>query len=267
MTVLVLMYHHTPPADAESVFDVPLPRFREQIGRLLDAGVPFITLQEAQNQDLLASRMIHVAVSFDDGHASNAAAFDYLAERGITATAFVVRDWVEGAQQYLSAAEIANLADRCNFGSHGVSHRNFLELSDVDLQDELKSSREFLQDIIGAPVNMLSLPGGRVNAHVLDTVVECGYQLVCNSLPLLNRRMAVSVNRICIRIENAAPDYLLSLVLNSDSFWALKRARYAATSYARTLMGDNAYSFVRDQIKSLLPLQNESEIGCREIGH
>src|SRR3954470_5292323 len=106
MTVLVFLYHRTPNGSADDHFDVPLKQFRDQIERLIDSGVNFIRFRDAQDKERL-SVGINVAITFDDGHSSNAEAFDYLAGKDIVPTAFIVRDWSEKNSAYLSPNAIA----------------------------------------------------------------------------------------------------------------------------------------------------------------
>ena len=112
MPVLTFMYHHTPKGAAEGFYDVPMPALREQIERLIDAGVRFVRLSEANSPASLSGETM-VALTFDDGHASNAAAFEYLHSRGIFPAAMIVRDWSKRDPDFLSARTIEALASAC----------------------------------------------------------------------------------------------------------------------------------------------------------
>ncbi len=64
---------------------------------------------------------MHVSTRFDDGHASNINAFDFLSDRGIVPTAFVVAEWSSRRSDAISPGMIRELAGRCDFGRHGAS--------------------------------------------------------------------------------------------------------------------------------------------------
>jgi len=91
VAVLVLMYHHTPDGAPEGFYDVGLSTFRDQIAAMRDAGVSFIRFTDCDRPEYV-ERGVHVALTFDDGHATNEAAFRILADLGLTPMAFIVRD-------------------------------------------------------------------------------------------------------------------------------------------------------------------------------
>ena len=177
MPVLTLMYHHTPKGAAEGFYDVPMPALREQIERLIDAGVRFVRLSEANSPASLSGETM-VALTFDDGHASNAAAFENLHSRGIFPAAMIVRDWSKRDPDFLSARTIKSLASACEFGAHGASHVALSSLDVPALDEELSSSRAYLEDILGNEVRTMALPGGMGSTQVRRRALAQGYRLI-----------------------------------------------------------------------------------------
>jgi peptidoglycan/xylan/chitin deacetylase (PgdA/CDA1 family) len=239
MAVVVLMYHHTPDGAPEGFYDVALSTFRDQICALLDAGVSFVPFSECGRREYV-ERGAHVALTFDDGHASNEAAFRFLADRGLKPTAFVVRDWSTRDPRYLSARALGDLRGVVELGGHGATHRAFTSLSDAELADELASSRDFVGGIAGAPVTEMALPGGHGGKRELAAAARAGFRLVGNSRPLPHRRLGLSVNRICINRSHDAPAPL-GLARAGALHWGLVRARFAAAGAGRRLMGRRLY--------------------------
>jgi peptidoglycan/xylan/chitin deacetylase (PgdA/CDA1 family) len=239
MAVIVLMYHHTPAGAAESFYDVPLAVFRDQIRTLLDAGSSFIKFSECDRPEF-AERGIHVALTFDDGHASNEAAFRFLADCGVMPMAMIVRDWSVRDPRYLSTAALGDLRNVCELGAHGATHRALSSLSDDELADELAASRDYVGTIVGAPATSMAFPGGHGGAREIAGALMAGYRLVGNSRALPHTRRGASVNRICInRTDDArAP---LRLTQKSGAYWAVSRARFAATSATRRMLGPKLY--------------------------
>jgi len=201
VAVLVLMYHHTPDGAPEGFYDVGLSTFRDQIAAMRDAGVSFIRFTDCDRPEYV-ERGVHVALTFDDGHATNEAAFRILADLGLTPMAFIVRD--------------------------------------AELADELAASRDYVGTVSGRPAATMALPGGHGGARELAAAERAGFKLVANSRPLPHRRLGIGVNRICVnRTHDArAP---LRWAQAGSLHWTKLRARFAATATARRLMGDRLY--------------------------
>ena len=239
MAVVVLMYHHTPDGAPEGFYDVSLSTFRDQIRALMDAGVSFVRFSECGRREYV-ERGRHVAITFDDGHASNEAAFRFLGDCGVTPTAFIVRDWSTRDGRYLSARALGDLRSVCELGAHGVTHRALSTLSQTELAGELAASRDFVEGIAGCPVAAMALPGGHGGARELAAAARAGFELVGNSRPLPHRRLGPSVNRICIN-RTHEPRAPLRLAQSGALHWALVSARFAAAGAGRRLMGPKLY--------------------------
>jgi peptidoglycan/xylan/chitin deacetylase (PgdA/CDA1 family) len=239
MSVIALMYHHTPDGAPEGFYDVPLPLFRDQIKAMLDAGVGFVKFSDADRPEYV-ERGVHAALTFDDGHASNEAAFQFLADCGVTPMAMIVRDWSRGDSRYLSARALGDLRDVCELGGHGASHRALSLLTPNELADELAASRDYVEGILGAPVAAMALPGGHGGPREIAAALAARFRLVGNSRPFPHARRTPSVNRICI---NRTHDARAPLRLTQTSAWKWRatEARYAATAAARRLMGPKLY--------------------------
>ena len=232
MPFLVLLYHRTPMGAAESVWDVPFDRFCYQIILMKEAGVTFVPLSEISEEET-AGRETHVAISFDDGHASNEPAFEFLSEHFIRPAAFIVRNWAKGRKGYLSTESISRLARICEFGSHGSTHVDLTTLSESCLKWELESSREFLEDASGSAISSMALPGGCSNSQVIAKALISGYRLIANSTPLLVKvPRGPVVNRFCITNDHA--DWLpVALASASRSYWVAKSIRVCSSGRMR----------------------------------
>jgi peptidoglycan/xylan/chitin deacetylase (PgdA/CDA1 family) len=238
MAVIVLMYHHTPAAP-EGFYDVGLKTFRDQIRALRDAGVSFVRFSDCDRPEYVR-KGTHVAVTFDDGHASNAAAFHILADEGLTPTAFIVRDWSLRDSRYLSTRALGDLRQICDLGGHGATHRALNSLNPTELADELSASRDYLEAITGTPLKTMALPGGHGGSREAAAAQRAGFTLVGNSRPLPHAEPNVSVNRICV---NRTHDARAPLRWTQEGAlrWRARQARYAAASAARRLMGKTIY--------------------------
>jgi peptidoglycan/xylan/chitin deacetylase (PgdA/CDA1 family) len=239
MAVVVLMYHHTPQGAPDGFYDVCLSTLRDQVCALIDAGASFIKFSQC-GQRAFVEQGLHVALTFDDGHASNAAALRCLADLGVTPTAFIVRDWSRLDARYLSGRGLAELKGVCELGAHGATHRALDTLSAAELADELAASRDYVEAIAGHPVTTMALPGGHGGKREFAAAARAGFALVGNSRPLPQARVGVSVNRICV---NRAHDARAPLrwVEATALQWTLARARLRAAAAGRRLLGPKLY--------------------------
>jgi peptidoglycan/xylan/chitin deacetylase (PgdA/CDA1 family) len=229
MSVFVFMYHRT-PMEPDDRFDVSLSSFKAQIDALIAAGVSIIPFAEV-NSRALPRLGKYAAITFDDGHASNAAAFDYLAERGVPSSAFIVRRWSEtgvgehGAG-YLKAAELRAIAPLCELGGHGMTHRPLAKIPLVEAEEELRSSRAYLEDVLGRSVETMALPGGSISDAVIDRAQAVGFKLIGNSIFSPHTRESASVRRIEVRAKDGA-DYLVRTIRTPGALWAAREAERA----------------------------------------
>ena len=247
MPVLVLMYHHTPEGAAESFYDVPMASLRAQIGALIDAGVRFIRFSEV-NAPAADRREIRGALTFDDGHASNAAAFEYLHGLGIVPAAMIVRDWARDEPGFLKPRAIAALADICEFGAHGASHVALSSLDPAALDNELAASRAFLEDILGREIRAMALPGGMGSARVRRQALAQGYRLIGDSRPLRHDTPGPFVPRVALTSQ-MGPQEPLSLARAGAGFWWRRRARAAVSHYGPRILGPGAYAALAGRFK------------------
>lgn len=107
-----------------------------------------------------------VAITFDDGHRDfYDTALPILAEFGFTATMFIVtgftgdqRDFTNG-KQYMTWSEVRELPKYgIRIGSHSASHGKLSEMSPSRVEDEVRRSKETLEDKLGSPVESFAYP-------------------------------------------------------------------------------------------------------------
>jgi len=127
-------------------------------------------------------------LTFDDGGVS---AWDVIAplleEHGWRGHFFMTTNYI-GQPGFLSADQLRDLARRGHIiGSHSASHPTRMAiLSRSDLLEEWTSSRARLEEILGAPVQAASVPGGYYSTVVGETAAEAGFQMLFNSEPTVS---------------------------------------------------------------------------------
>jgi peptidoglycan/xylan/chitin deacetylase (PgdA/CDA1 family) len=183
--VPILDYHRIVPTGSSPIpgdrFAVHESEFRAQLPLLRDLNAAVVA-----PEDIAAGRppMKSVALTFDDGYSSHyEIAFPLLREFGLSGTFFVITSRV-GAGEFLDWTMAAEMA-RCGmrFGSHAHSHVVLTTLSREQLKEELRVSRHLLEQRLSCVTEVLAVPYGFCDQHVLDAAWESGYRVVCTSRP------------------------------------------------------------------------------------
>ena len=157
---------------------------RELILNLHGLGEPSAAVDEQEKQywwsvssfswllDLMADRLPgtspKISITFDDGNASDALlALPELAKRDVKASFFVCAGRI-GTKHYLDKSMIIDLIKSgMQIGSHGMHHRDWCTLGPNELDEEIVGARRRLEDISGAPIEIVAIPFGSYNRRVL----------------------------------------------------------------------------------------------------
>jgi peptidoglycan/xylan/chitin deacetylase (PgdA/CDA1 family) len=137
-------------------------------------------------------KLLHV--TFDDAFTSVRNALPVLERTGVRATVFActgyaddgraldvpeLEDELRARPEELSTMgwdELRALADRgVEVNSHTVSHPHLPTLSDAELADELRSSRQRLEDELGRPCRLVAYPYGECDGRVRAAARAAGY--------------------------------------------------------------------------------------------
>ena len=183
----VLCYHRIGGPLELGVTRVARSVFRRQMTALAEAGWRSVTLAEYAKDTAPRTFLI----SFDDGYASLADfAYPLLADLGLTATTFLVTDFVGKTNTWdarytwhrlphLDWAAIEQWRSRgFDFASHTASHARLTWLSEAAATDELGRSRETLQARLGAAKPAaVAYPFGAVDERVARFARGAGYEL------------------------------------------------------------------------------------------
>lgn len=188
---IILMYHSIGrPANGEAgaeLYCVSANNFRGQmeyasLSAKVNSQWPIANSQNRKNHRPSAIDYRPIIITFDDGDITNYQyAYPTLKDFGLRAGFFILVSKA-GTQGYMSWAQIKELKDEgMLIGSHGLTHRILTELSDGDLDYELKESKRILEENLSAPVDYLSIPRGFYNKKVIEKAKELGYKAVFTS--------------------------------------------------------------------------------------
>ena len=132
-----------------------------------------------------------VTLTFDDGGASALAAASAVERHGWRAHFFVVTSLID-QPGFLCSDEIVELVRRGHvIGSHSHTHPTYMaRLSREELEFEWSTSRDILEELLGAPPSTASIPGGMISRNVVETAAGAGYRVLMTSEPVTTQRRA-----------------------------------------------------------------------------
>lgn len=175
---LVLGYHAVSNVSA-SPLTVTRAALRWQVANLTRRGYVGTTF----NRAVLARPSTRcLAVTFDDGESNVIEhAFPVLSELGVPGTVFVPVMPV-GTPGLLGWQDLEALAEAgWEIGSHTLSHARLTDLDDRLLGDELRGSREAIEDTLGVPCRSLAYPYSAADERVRVAAARAGYTAACTT--------------------------------------------------------------------------------------
>jgi len=121
--------------------------------------------------------------SLDDGHPSDMKAVELLGKRGVNATFFIPIKNREG-MKVLSEAEIRQIGNDFEIGSHTVDHCFLKYLAPKEAQYQVSEGKERLEDVLGRQVTGFCYPGGKYRPEHTEFVKSAGFQYARTTMNL-----------------------------------------------------------------------------------
>lgn len=203
MAVPILVFHKIGPVPPDSRYPrnyVRAEQFDALLGSLRRAGYHGVGfdryLAYRRGEGSLPSKPI--ILTFDDGYRSNKEiAVPIMRKHGFSATIFVVTgrlgasnlwDAEEFQEPLLTADEIrAMRAEGFSFGSHTHTHARLTAIAPELALEELRSSREALEALLGEQVRIICYPWAQHDARVRALARQAGYECGVGIRRRLNR--------------------------------------------------------------------------------
>ncbi|HET8575069.1 MAG TPA: polysaccharide deacetylase family protein [Candidatus Paceibacterota bacterium] len=120
-----------------------------------------------------------LTIDFDDGWQTQyTKALPVLEDTGIPATFYIIAEPLQkGWSGYMTPKEVKNLSDSgYDIESHTVTHPHLTKISSDEVASELKNAKEYLENLTGEEISLLSYPYGEFNQSVIDTAKQAGYR-------------------------------------------------------------------------------------------
>jgi peptidoglycan/xylan/chitin deacetylase (PgdA/CDA1 family) len=188
-------------------------------------------------------------VTFDDGHRSQfELATPILDEMRIPALFFITTSWVGLLPSVMLWHEIRELQKAGHIiGSHTHTHPLLTSCSGDALRNELKVSKDLLEQNLGLQIDSISMPGGRMDARVLAACGEAGYKSVYNSSIAEHRRTQLGSPNVIGRfiVRASSRDRTVEGYLTGDtSICHGLRIESAVKGLVKAVTGDSLYQQV-----------------------
>jgi poly-beta-1,6-N-acetyl-D-glucosamine N-deacetylase len=182
--VIVLTYHSI--ADEGTRFSVKPSEFKKQMEYLLTSFKPIklSDLKQYLNRNYAVEQPSFV-VTFDDGYKDILSVADFLSEKKIYPTVFMVakpeqvdRTQLMNEKELLSDEEVLKLHGLgWEIGAHSTTHADLRKLGGPELLAETKGAKEILEQRLQIPINYFSYPKGYHNPAIIEAVKSGGYDL------------------------------------------------------------------------------------------
>lgn len=202
----VFLYHGLTSSSApkcprrQRKYWVAAVHFREHLASIGTDGRRVALLPELWSSSGPSEREnLPIALTFDDGRCSDyEIAFPHLLEAGIRAEFFVNTATI-GTKGFLSWQQVSEMQRRgMSFQSHSHDHVDLSRLPLREKEQQLKRSKQVLEDRLGCEVKFLAVPFGRLSAEVVRVAVTTGYRAVCTSRSWPAQPGARLVNRVVV---------------------------------------------------------------------
>lgn len=185
LRVPILMYHYVsePPEDADRYrrdLSVTPEQLDAQLGWLRDHDYTVVSLEDVARALHAGTRLPArpIVLTFDDGYAdAYQHAFPLLKKHGVTATFFVVTEWIdEGRAGYLTWDQAREMAAAgMSIQSHSRTHPDLSRGCDHDcLVYQVLGSVQTIEAEIGVRPRFFCYPSGRYSGEVMAVLQQVG---------------------------------------------------------------------------------------------
>jgi len=230
MRVPILMYHYVENVtDTKDTFRIALniepSVFEEQIITLKNSGYTFMTASElADVLDGYATLPEKpILITIDDGHWDiYTDVLNILKKNAVKITAYIIPGLVGGSdfltKEQLHAVVESGLVD---IGAHTVHHLSLPNLSNSEMEYEIKESKKLLEDELGVTVTSFAYPNGAFNVQIADIVEDSKFRLAVSTIPGIEHSEESRYFLYRLRPGKRVGDELLNW-LNQDYFQAFQ---------------------------------------------
>lgn len=188
-------------------------------------------------------------LTFDDGHISNYDAALSLVENKLGVGDFFINPAMVGKKDFMSWGQLRELSELgMSIQSHSFDHIFLSDCTEKEQENQLRSSKNRIEDEISKEVLILAPPGGRYNKITEKISKRVGYQSIAISKPgVWGNKDQYLIPRIPVMMNDSVFKLAECSQLNSKNVRKLKR-KYYVTGLAKKALGNKVYDGVRNKI-------------------
>lgn len=235
------------PGNAAATYKMSFASFDQHLAALERSACRVVT-----DRDNAASveDSTPVILTFDDGGSGYMAAAELLERRDWRGCVFMTTGFI-GKRGFLSASELRALHQRGHtIGTHSRNHPlRLAALAPPALLDEWRTSIADLEDVLGAPVTVGSVPGGYHSRAVAESAATAGLTTLFTSEPETSAAMVGGCTvrgRYTLRRGDRG-EYAARLAGNIPTARVAQWCRWNAKKLAKAA-GGSAYLRIRERI-------------------
>ena len=188
----ILMYHSISD-NKESTLSVTLENFSRQMAFLKRKGYSVISLDSLVRNIKEGNTYLPktVVITFDDGFKDNFTnAFPVLGKNGMTATVFLITDYVNNKEEYLSWNEVTLMGEGgIDFGGHTQNNVYLPSVEDPKrLWREIAGCKKDIEKRTKKEARYFCYPTGGFTERIKEVVKKAGYEGACTTNRGLSRQ-------------------------------------------------------------------------------
>ena len=227
---LFLLYHDVTVNRLDYIYAIHLDDFKRHVE---------CVMKIRQDQPLA----LWPELTFDDGQISNYEnTAPVLESCGLRARFVITVGWTGVKSGYMGWDQVKALHRQGHsIGSHGWSHAFLTRCSPAELGEELKRSKEALEEKLGSPVMEISMPGGRFNRRVLEACREIGYTKIFTSEPVSEGGSAELVTGRANVNGDASVNWIAEVLEPQSKVLRRSHREYLSHVAMRRLLGYSLY--------------------------
>lgn len=214
----IVLAYHSVPAKAIGYYDVAAEHFERQL-EYLRKNYDLVTVNSIVDHTRSNPnyRKPKIALTFDDGYENHySIVYPLLKRHRIPAVFFITTEYVarKGMLDWDQIIEMAR-SPFVEIGCHSYSHPDLTSLSSSAILEEVKVSKEILEEKLKKKVNLFSYPGGCYNNDVKKIVEFCGYRGALTGLIRFNKDDPYEIRRIWLCSKTQELNYFIFWILRA----------------------------------------------------
>jgi len=199
-----------------------------------------------------------IVLTFDDGFISDyEMALPLLEKYNIKATFYITAKNI-GKSGYCDKTQLSELCSAgMEIGSHGLTHRYLTLMPDDESRNEIKESKDIIEQTIGKAVNSYAAVGGHFREWMVDYALQSGYKSFATMIPGRTENSSSNILKLQRNHLQASHDaiYFKSLIEADNWFFLKNKLHYYALYLPKVILGMRNY----DRLKGFV-LGNEDVV-------